>query len=221
LDLNLPYNPGWGRSQEVYGEDSMHTGKMGSGARAAKAICTEVGPGLPGSSQERERAAIIARELESHLGAGNVVVEEFTAAPGGFLGWTPWSALLTLVAALLNISMGRFTGVSPWLTAIAALALSIIAVLPVISKFIFYFEFVDPLFKKKQSVNVIGTLRKHGSAAERAKARARVGAQWRGVGERILTFRRVTYDENVDPRNLAEREGRREGISARAHARGS
>jgi beta-glucosidase len=28
--INLPYNPGWGRSQETYGEDSMHLGKMGS-----------------------------------------------------------------------------------------------------------------------------------------------------------------------------------------------
>ena len=27
--LNIPYNPGWGRSQEVYGEDSCHMGKMG------------------------------------------------------------------------------------------------------------------------------------------------------------------------------------------------
>ena len=34
-----------------------------------KAICTEVGPGLPGSSQERERAAMIKKELEAHLGA--------------------------------------------------------------------------------------------------------------------------------------------------------
>ncbi len=28
--VNLPYNPGWGRSQEVYGEDTYHLGKMGS-----------------------------------------------------------------------------------------------------------------------------------------------------------------------------------------------
>ncbi len=28
--INLPYNPGWGRSQEVYGEDDFHLGKMGS-----------------------------------------------------------------------------------------------------------------------------------------------------------------------------------------------
>ena len=28
--INLPYNPGWGRSQETYGEDDFHIGQMGS-----------------------------------------------------------------------------------------------------------------------------------------------------------------------------------------------
>ena len=28
--INLPYNPGWGRSQETYGEESFHLGRMGS-----------------------------------------------------------------------------------------------------------------------------------------------------------------------------------------------
>lgn len=28
--INLPYNPGWGRSQETYGEDSFQIGRMGS-----------------------------------------------------------------------------------------------------------------------------------------------------------------------------------------------
>ena len=28
--INLPYNPGWGRSQETYGEESFHLGSMGS-----------------------------------------------------------------------------------------------------------------------------------------------------------------------------------------------
>lgn len=28
--INLPYNPGWGRSQETYGEESYHLGEMGS-----------------------------------------------------------------------------------------------------------------------------------------------------------------------------------------------
>lgn len=28
--VNLPYNPGWGRSQETYGEESFHLGEMGA-----------------------------------------------------------------------------------------------------------------------------------------------------------------------------------------------
>ena len=128
-----------------------------------KTICTEVGPGLPGSSQEWDRAAIIQKELASHLGAGNVAAEEFTLAPGAFLGWTPISALLMLLAALLNISVGRLAGVPPWLTAIAALAFAILSLLPVVFEFILYREFVDPFFKKRQSVNVIGMLRKPGT----------------------------------------------------------
>src|SRR5512146_1612949 len=128
-----------------------------------KKICTEVGPGLPGTPQERERAGIIARELESHLGAENVAVEEFTLAPGALLGTQPMSALFTLLAALLNISTGRFTGVSPWLTAVPALVLALIPLLLFIFEFYLGFELVDPLLTKKQSVNVIGRLRKPGA----------------------------------------------------------
>jgi hypothetical protein len=132
-----------------------------------RTICTEVGPGLPGSPQERQRAAILKNELESHLGAANVVVEEFTFAPWAFLSVYPLSALLMLIAALLNISMGRFTGVSPWLTAIAALAISMLAPLPIIFEFILGFELFDLFFKKKLSVNVIGALRKPGTQSVR------------------------------------------------------
>jgi hypothetical protein len=39
-------------------------------------ICSEVGPGRPGSAQERQRAAIIGRELARHLGDADVAVEE-------------------------------------------------------------------------------------------------------------------------------------------------
>jgi len=126
-------------------------------------ICTQVGPGLPGTAQERERAAVIERELESHLGSGNVVVEEFTLAPGAFLGSQLISTICMLFAALLNMSIGRFTGVSPRVTAAAALAFSISSVLLFILEFVIGFELVDPFFKKKRSINVIGILRKPGT----------------------------------------------------------
>ena len=128
-----------------------------------KAICAEVGPGMPGTSQERQRAERIKKEMVSHLGIGNVALEEFTVAPWAFLSAYPLSALLMLVAALLNISVGRFTEVSPWLTSIAALVFSIISPLLFILEFVLGFKLVDPFFKKKQSVNVIGTLHKPGT----------------------------------------------------------
>ena len=128
-----------------------------------KTICSEVGPGLPGSSQERERAAIIEKDLKSHLGAGNVRVEEFTLAPGAFQNRLP--ALFLFLAALLNMSLGRLTGVSPWLTAIPALAFSIMTALLFIFEFILSLELVDPLFRKKTSINVIGTLRRPGTTS--------------------------------------------------------
>jgi hypothetical protein len=128
-----------------------------------KTICTEVGPGCPGSSQEWERAAILKKELESHLGVENVVVEEFTCAPGALLGAQRISALFMLIATLLNFSAGRYTGISTWLTAVAALAFAILSVLTYFLEFIFGFEFVDPFFKKERSINVIGTLRTPGT----------------------------------------------------------
>ncbi len=128
-----------------------------------KRICTEVGPGLPGTPQERARAAILKDELESHLGAENVAVEEFTLAPGAIFGTQPMSALFTLLAALLIISSGRFTGISPWLTALLALVLSAIPLLLFVFEFYLGYELVDPLLEKKQSVNVIGSLRRPGA----------------------------------------------------------
>ncbi len=125
-----------------------------------KEICTEVGSGLPGSAQERERGAILKRELEAHLGAENVLVEEFTVAPEAFLGALPISALFTLIAALANISLGRISGIPTWGTAVTALTFSILSILVVIFEFVLYFEIVDPFFKKKQSINVIGKLRR-------------------------------------------------------------
>ncbi len=122
-------------------------------------ICTQVGPGLPGTPQERERAAIIARELESHLGTDNVAVEEFSLAPDAFLSTYP-GVFCMVLAVLLNISVGRFTGISPWITSVLALVFSIIPPILFILEFLLCRELLDPVFPKKQSINVVGKLRK-------------------------------------------------------------
>jgi hypothetical protein len=127
-----------------------------------KKICTEVGPGLPASPQERQRAEIIKKELEAHLGAENVVMEEFTLAPEAFLSTYP-GVVCMILAVILNIYTGHNGGSSAWITSIAALIFSIIAPLMFVLEFLLSLEVFDPLFKKGQSINVIGKLHKPGS----------------------------------------------------------
>ena len=127
-----------------------------------KKICMQVGPGLPGTPQERARAEMIKNELESHLGADNVVLEEFTLAPDAFLSTFP-GVICMFMAVLLNMTIGHFTGISPWITSMIALLLAIIPPVSFILEFLLCREVIDPLYPKKQSINLIGTLRKPGS----------------------------------------------------------
>jgi hypothetical protein len=125
-------------------------------------ICREVGPGLPGTPQERRRGAILADELAEHLGPENVTVEEFTFAPGAFLGSVQIGAVLTLAAASASVATGRIAGVSPWVTVAIAVLCSASAALVVALEFLGSVELLDRFFPKRRSANVVGTLRRPG-----------------------------------------------------------
>jgi len=122
-----------------------------------KRICDQVGPGQSCSSQERARAAIIQNELESHLGTENVSMEEFTLAPRAVLSPYP-GVLFMILATLLNLTIGQFSGLSPWV-AVFALVFAVLTPLLFVLEFVLGYEVVDPFFKKKSSVNVIGIMR--------------------------------------------------------------
>ena len=126
-------------------------------------ICDEVGPGIPGSPQERARAEVLRQELESHLGPENVSLEDFRLAPDAFLAAPAVSTVWMVLAALLNLAAGRLPGIPVWVSASAAVGLSIVAVLIFLLGFVLALEVLDPLFPKRTSVNVIGRLRKPGT----------------------------------------------------------
>jgi hypothetical protein len=125
-----------------------------------KTICDEVGPGLAGSPQERARGALIAKELRAHLGAANVDVEEFTLAPGAFMGTLPIAAVLMIVATVLNVAAGAIGGAFLSVFSLLATAAALASVIVVGLEFVLYREVIDPLLSKKQSTNVVGTLRR-------------------------------------------------------------
>ena len=126
-------------------------------------ICTSVGPGVPGSVQERQRADVIRHELEAQLGPERVEVEEFDVAPNAWLASMPISACLVMLAAGSNVVTGQLGGIAAWLTACAATICASLAVLVYVLVFIANVELFDPLFPKRCSVNVIGALRGRGT----------------------------------------------------------
>jgi hypothetical protein len=127
-----------------------------------KAICNQVGPGIASSLQERQRAEMIKKELEVHLGAENVSVEEFSLAPDASL--SPFTSVpFMLLAVLLNIATSRLSGIWPWVTGTAALVFSILVPILFILELILNYEVADAFFPKKTSINLIGTLRKPGT----------------------------------------------------------
>jgi hypothetical protein len=127
-----------------------------------KAICNQVGPGIAASLQERQRAEMIKKELEVHLGAENVSVEEFSLAPDADLSPFPGVPFM-LLAVLLNVATSRLNGIWPWVTSSGALVFSILVPLLFILEIILSYEVTDVFFPKKKSINLIGTLRKPGT----------------------------------------------------------
>jgi hypothetical protein len=127
-----------------------------------KMICSKVGPGLPGTKQERQRGEMIKKELENHLGSENVITEEFMLAPDAFISTLP-AVICMLLAILLNIFGSRIGGIPLWLPAIGALVFSIFPPLSFILEFLLSYEVFDSFFPKKLSTNVIGSLRKPGT----------------------------------------------------------
>ena len=72
-------------------------------------------------------------------------------------------AALMLLAALLNAAIGPVASMSPRITALGGVAFSGLAIVVLLLEFVCGFEFIDPFFKKAQSVNIVGSLRRPGA----------------------------------------------------------
>ncbi len=119
-----------------------------------KSVCTEIGPGCPCSPQERKRAMRAKEEMEKT--ADSVHVEEFRCAPGAYIGWFKLGALCAVVAEVFfYLSLN-----SPFAVLHSAIAfgLSVLIFMLLIFEFLMPYEFVDFLFPKKESCNVVGRI---------------------------------------------------------------
>ncbi len=152
-----------------------------------KKICTEVGPGSPCTPQEERRATILKEEMEKLVGAENVAVEKTRLAPNAFFGWFRWGCILALLSVLFFFTRQDFG--FPLLFAFLAFLCIFLVNSAAVGEFFLYREMVDFLFKKGESQNVIGTIRRKGQKAEEIKRLIIVG----GHHDSAVQFNWLTY----------------------------
>ena len=151
-----------------------------------KRICVEIGPGSPCSPQERARAVAIKTEVEKV--ADEVKEERFSCAPDAFLKWFQFASALAVVAALF-FHLGLLP-YAPLLFTTLGLGIAVFIVLILVFEFILFREFIDGLYPKKPSENIVGIIKpKSRSKPALASALAPVLAKRGKRGpNRILIF---------------------------------
>ncbi|MHA2006521.1 MAG: M28 family metallopeptidase [Promethearchaeota archaeon] len=123
-----------------------------------KKILDECGPRMPCSPQEAKAAKIIKKELEETC--DEVLMEPFKCHPRAALGWIRISIFLVFISFICFFLIQLFfETVWSFVLAIIMFGVSLLAYFLAKYEFFNYREFIDPLFKEKNSQNVIGKIR--------------------------------------------------------------
>ncbi|MFW9817996.1 MAG: M28 family metallopeptidase [Candidatus Thorarchaeota archaeon] len=117
-------------------------------------IVKEVGPRMPCSAQEADGSKVIKAELEQTC--DEVVIEPFTCNPKAFLGWIKIILIMTVASMLFYIFMQLVSNSLLIVFSLISFILTCTSFLIMWEEFFNYNEFIDPIFRKKTSQNIIG-----------------------------------------------------------------
>ena len=122
-----------------------------------QSIIDECGPRMPCSPQEAQGAEIIKEELKKVC--DDVVLESFSCNPRAFLGYIKVDVFLVFLSFLLFFSIPlNLFNYWGYIMSFLSFGLTLIAILILWNEFFNYREFIDPLFKTRNSQNVIGKI---------------------------------------------------------------
>ena len=148
--------------------------------REIKKVCKTIGPRGSGSQEERAAQEHFVEEMKT--GADEVKLEEFKVSPVAFMAWVVIDGAALLLAVLFS-----FLNLP-----IVSLCLTLVAFLCLFTEFLMYWKFLDPLFPKKTSANVIGTRKPTGEVKQRIIFSGHVDSafEWRfmHLGGKALFF---------------------------------
>lgn len=116
-------------------------------------IIKEVGPRAPCSEAERKGSEWVKNELDKFC--DNTEMEDFYCRPKAFLGFLR----VCIILFAISVAIFLFSPINPIIFSLICLGIGIFIVLIFWEHFFCYKEFLWPLFKKKRSQNVIGTIK--------------------------------------------------------------
>lgn len=150
----------WGASQEVRNKfqawKEVRQAYIQFVIQHVISIISVVGPREPGSTYERSAQEIICADLAKLT--DNAHLETFDVHPHTLMGWVVVDAFLLIISVFLYNFQWR----------LAAFLVTLTCMIIFIFEFIMYKEFIDPLFPKRQSANVIGIIKPRGVVKRRA-----------------------------------------------------
>jgi hypothetical protein len=121
-------------------------------------IIDEVGPRMSCSPEELKGAIIIKNELDKVC--DETVIEDFYCSPRAFLGWTKLIVIMAIISIILHfLTLFTLDFTTLMILSIFSLLLIISVLVIIWEEFFNYREFIDTLFKKKKSQNIIGTFK--------------------------------------------------------------
>ncbi len=115
-------------------------------------VCENFKERSPGSHSERKAQKYLKKELEKW--ADKVEMEDFSVHPVAFMGWIPVAAVIGMLAVLFYWLTYTGAASGPGL-AIVSTILILFALACLVFEFLMYREFVDFLFPRKTSRNVM------------------------------------------------------------------
>ena len=108
--------------------------------------------------------------------ADEVRTEEFKLHPKAFMGWVLIDGICMLITAALLVAY--FFCAAPKFLIYIALVLTLISVACILGEFLFYKQFLDPLFPEKEAKNVICTRKAKGETKKRIIFSGHVDSAW-------------------------------------------
>ena len=161
--------------------------------REIKKICKEIGP-RPAGEENEQKAQDYVENLMGGI-ADTVQRESFDVHPKAFMSWVMIDGIGMIIASVLMIL--AHLNVIPQASRVfrvAAITISVLALILLLAEFLFYKEFIDFLFPKRTSSNVICTRKAAGETKRRIIFAGHIDSayEWRfthlGGGKFLVTM---------------------------------